>query len=495
MNPPSSPDAATEDRRLRWTFFALGLIYFLSANGRIGNSDASTMLELSRSLLDGRIDVPPLSTVARGPDGHFYSQYGLLTSMWWVPFVFIGRTAAALMPQFPAAQWEEAVVSFAGMWTVLALLAFLARAWRRCGADGRKIRQGVWLFGLATILWPYAKSSMSDPMMALCLVASYVHANGGQASRLRDLPSGDSELATATPGQAGRLPYVEPRKWDPWLAGLWVGLALLTRKQAQVIVPFFVLFYLLRSRNDASPYRSRLVYFAGLLPPVLLQLLYNTARWGGPFREVYGPEHGASWFSSDPAVVLGGAWRALFGEYAGLFVFNPILVAVLAGGVVSWWRRDRLSLLLVAVVFVTQALFIGSFSFGHGAFTFGSRFLLLLVPLLGLGWAHWDGAAAWRRWLLGGTAALGLMIQFLGVTTDPLAAMHRRDFYLGPTTPILWAHFEELQRTLGLRPEPPPPGPEATLYWTHPSFQVPDFWWCHLARQLRAAPSAAAGPQ
>ena len=103
-------------------FGGLALVYFLTASGRVGTIDADLMLKQSRSLLAGTLAINDVGLL-EGADGQRYSHFGILTSIWWVPFVLLGRGMALLLPLFSQGMWEEFAVSFASLPLALLLLA------------------------------------------------------------------------------------------------------------------------------------------------------------------------------------------------------------------------------------------------------------------------------------------------------------------------------------------------------------------------------------
>ena len=434
------------------TLVALWVVYFFSASGRIAIADSAFMLDLTRSLLSGSIAVSPSAERLVGADGQTYCHYGLLTSLWWMPFVFVGRLMARFFPIIPASQWEEFTVSFAGGFVVVLLLVYQDWAWRLRGMKARQRRWGLWALGMSTVLWPYAKISMSDPIMALCLFAAYVHWR-----------------ASERPAQA-------------LAAGIWLGLALLSRKQAQSLLPILLLYFCWQSRGAGG--RRRLAFVGwGLLPALLVQLAYNQARGGNPLVERYA---GAAFGMLGPMEFLRRSAGLLFNGESGLFTYSPLLLLWLVGGVEGWWKRDRAEVLLIAAMLAGQMVLLSPQPYWDGPLTFGSRYLLFLVPFLGLSWGAWEWPLRRaRRWLMIGGVAVGTSIAALGVTTDTLATCWRREIYLSNHHWLLPVYGAELARTLGVDRTPPPQDkPFANIYWNHPAFQVPDVWWWHLGHQL-----------
>lgn len=444
--------------KVQWkTLATLAVLYFFSASGRIGIADSDAMLDVTRALLSASITIPEGPDRLIGADGQTYCHYGLLTSLWWIPPVLVGRLLARYFTSFSETMWEEFMVSLADGVVVVLTLAYVDWAWRKRGMAAQKRRWGLWGLGVGTILWPYAKISLSDPLMTLCLFAAFVHWR-----------SSDSLVSASA-------------------AGIWLGLALLSRKQAQVLIPVFVLYFAWCSAH-AKTGRRLTSALAGIMPMLLIQFWYNYSRWGNPFLENYASVNIEQVGLLDTLRRCGGL---LFGEQSGLFLYSPLLLISLGVGFTAWWRCEPGEVLLTGTLLATQFVLLPPLPYWNNVWTFGSRYLLFLVPFLALSWehCHWP-VSSWQKpfWLA--ASSVGLAIAILGVTTDALAAHWRRELYPPPGIPILRAHASEFARVLGTDRTPPPKDePFADVYWKHPAFQVPDIWLCHFVRHLRSRSS------
>lgn len=443
-------------------FGAVALVYLFTASGRVGLADSSIMLEVTRSLLGGHVALPEHVLTATGADGQHYSQFGLLTSLYWMPFVLLGRLVAAVVPGVPLVMWEEFFVSFSGVPIVLVLLGYLVWEWRSRGLAEQQVRLGLWLVGLTTLVWPYTKIVTSDLLFALTVLGAWCH--GRRATVWRHAVT----------------------------AGVFLGLGLLCRKQAQTVMPVIVLYLLLRCPRTA--WRGvGLGLLTGFLPPLLVHLAYNYARWGNPFLEVY-----AFVNAETPAGPLGWVsmlWYNLFGSYQGLFLFSPVLLVMFVLGARGWWRTEWLEPVCVLLLLSGQLLLFAYFGPALGPISFGARLLVFMIPLLALAWPYClPASGSWKYWLLAVFAAAGFVVQVLGVTTDALAAWQRRELSKADQ-PILAAHAAELVRVLCEVPTPAQAAaPETLAHSPHPAFQCVDFWWVHLYRHWQQNQNKLAAP-
>src|SRR6187397_2029715 len=81
-----------------WLFIITFLIYLGSSVGVLEFADDWSMLQVTHSLVTrGAVDIPASTPGSvRGPDGLYYSKYGLGQSILAIPFYLIGATLAPL---------------------------------------------------------------------------------------------------------------------------------------------------------------------------------------------------------------------------------------------------------------------------------------------------------------------------------------------------------------------------------------------------------------
>jgi hypothetical protein len=453
---------------LPWgTLLILGLIYLLCAQGRIGNSDSSSMLAVCRSLLEGHVHVGPLDMGQPGVGGRV-SQFGVLIPLLWLPFVLAGRALARLPVPLSAPAGEELMVSFFSPLVMVGFLMVLADLWRRCGASQARIRSGLWVLGLTTILWPYAKLPGSDVitgLLGLLAVRAWLGPTvGSQPNYLR--------------------------------AGLFLGFMLMARKQAQSLVPLFVLVWLLdavRGQRWSMGWQAAWQLGVGALPGVAGMTAYNWVRFGRLVADPY-PRGDQG---TETLEFLG--WRAwidrgvgLIGSGgSGLLWYGSVLivVAVLA---VPRMRREAGALgCLLGALFLGQFGLVSYLPIWQGGTTFGPRLLLPVLLWSCVTWAFLPQLLKlWQRWALGLAMAVGLAIMVPGVLTDPLPVQARADEILDYN--LIVARWEETAVVLKLANRPAAHQKNHNL--VHPPFQVPDFWWCQVIQTLQAKPKATANP-
>lgn len=404
-------------------------------------------LSMTRAMLEGEVVVPTgLSGSVRGQGGIRTSPYGVGHSAYLVPYVWVGRGMAAMVPKLPVVMWEEFVVSFANVPVMGGLLAYLVMAWRRAGASEGRVGVGVVLFGLCTMLWPYAKLPFSDSLMALAVFGAWYH-------------------------------WTREGSWrDCLVSGAWLGVALVSRRQADSVVPVLMVLAGVNAWRRGVLWRMGWVV-AGMAPGVVLRLWYNAARFGGVFMERQRGLAGVGEvLSAEPGV---WSWDLLFSASYGYLPYNVVPLAVLVVGLAGLWRQRRGDAVVALAILLGGLGFLSLMRFGPGV-SFGSRYLVYTVAFLGLAWPFvprprsrlawwaWGPLAAWSLWLMAG-----------GVAVDVLPVMCR---VLVSRPPFeQWKGlYGEWGRVLSTRVGPDLAELESDPNWRHDAFRRPDFWWCHL---------------
>jgi hypothetical protein len=338
------------------------VLYLALANGRVTSGDGAAMLAVTESLVErGRFDIPanlvpparnvnPYSTDLKidygefGPDGCYYAKYGLGLSLAAAPLYAVGAAARALggSPYAPvfAATMLNALVTAA----TVALLYLMGRelGWGQRGSLGLSIA-----FGIASPALVYAKSTFSEPLVTLCLVASALGLLRARRSR---------------------------SSWGFLVTGAGLGAAVLTRPTALIIVPLFLAYAAWGTRVDDPGRRARAA--VALLVPlamgVIATLLYNQLRFGSLLDLGYRTNN---WQTP----ILRGLYGLVLSPGKGLvWYIPPVLAACFA------WPRfvqahRREALLFAAIVFVT-ILFHAPYTYWEGGWCWGPRLILPAIP-------------------------------------------------------------------------------------------------------------------
>lgn len=433
-------------------FWLVLLVFLLTASGRVGNQDVAATMSMTQAMLRGEMELPArMAGAVEGKGGVWTSQYGVGHSLYLMPYVVVARGMAAIVPNLPVAMWEEFAVSFSNVPVVGGLLAYLVMAWRRAGASEARVGTGVVLFGLCTLLWPYAKAPFSDSLLALATFGAWYHGTS------------------------------DGRRRDSLLCGVWLAIALVSRRQADSVVPILLALVGVDAWRRGMLWRVGWVIL-GVAPGVMLRMWYNLLRFGDPFTERQRGLVGAGEIlKSVPSERL---WQVLASPSSGYLPYNVVPLAVLLVGLVALWRHRRADAVVVVAILAGGIGFLSLMRFGPGV-CFGSRYLVYTVAFVGLvwpfvprpksvwGWCAWSPLAAWSLWLMAGGAAL-----------DPVPVMYRVRECRPPF--LQWKGMSaEWGRVLSPKDGADLPELESNVIWRHDAFRRPDFWWCHLVARFR----------
>jgi hypothetical protein len=365
-----------------WIALAAFLLYAITGGGRIVGSDEVTMLELSRAMLHGHLDVPEGATL-KGPDGRFYTKNAPGEAVLALPLVAMAESAtraAGLGPEKQVLALRFFVSFFNAGVAALLLGVFYCFA-RELGIGAAAAIGAAAMLGFTTPLWVYAKSFMAEPLQGLGLLLTLWGALRGAVSR----------------------------RW-PWLATTGFLLATLV-KPSMGPLALLCLWPLWKSAGRRGVVISVVLVAASLL----LEGLYNWGRFHNPLETGYGAQATPAAYTTP---LLVGLYGLLFSSGKGLLWFAPAVWLAPAGW--SWMARTgererTVALTSVAVVALALLLY-GTFEHWAGDGSFGPRYLVPLLPLifLAVGFA-WEVRGRAFRSLATVLATLGFLVQIGGV--------------------------------------------------------------------------------
>jgi hypothetical protein len=381
------------DGRIAWGV-ALGLfvLIMLCWNGSFHSSDGLSMYAVADSLARyGQLDTEQVRWLGLqqgmyGTDGLLYSRKGLGTSLMALPLTVAGMILPGLGPVHTSLLLMPVVTAAGG--------ALLYLAGRRAfpGLPRVAVVSASLAWGLGSLAWPYSKTFFSEPLTALSII--------GAMERLLALSHAEAKSRSELTSALG--------------LGCWLGLGVLARLAHAILLPVFVLalLVLIWRRYGPALTRQLLQLLTLLALPLIiaggLTLWYNWVRFGSPIFTGYLPEESFS------AVWWQGLAGLSVSPGRGLIWYVPWLVLV----VVALPRAMRLSALTVATGALSCMLYLvlyGKWFLWHGGYCWGPRFLVPIVPLLGL--LAVPAAARWPR-LFGSLTALGVVVNLIGVAWD-----------------------------------------------------------------------------
>jgi hypothetical protein len=402
------------DRTIGRWLFALTLgVYMLTAGGSLTTSDAVQAFDLTRNLVEhGSIaiseDLVAGAEALRGPDGRYYSPFGIIQSIVNVPFYLAGKAATRIagvqigkpdtVPK-AAVALAQTLVGAVVVWQIFRLCLAVT------GAAGVSLAAAL-TFAFGSVLWPYSRFGFNQPIACAALTAA-VHTAWLAARRS------------------------QPR-WSA-AAGLWLGVALLTRHElALALLPVGAWLWW-AGRPSGQERRTRLLAF---LPPfgiaLAVWLALNAYRFGNPLDtgHLRDPVPG---FGSP---VIEGLLGLAFSPSTSLFLYSPVAIFGLAGLAGPLWRRDRATAGWLVAIVALFTIFYASLGNWTGGRSYGSRYLVIVLPLLAVGWAALLAALdrRVRRTLAVSVLTLGVIVQLPGVLVDYAKVSQAASSGRGPFT-------------------------------------------------------------
>ena len=425
--------------------FAVSFLTY--SRGLPPNADEITNFALTESLAKGpRLDIDQASTVGPfaeeyGSGGHRYSKYAPIQSVLAVPLYLLAQ-------RLPVGAVDTVLLQ-GHILTALAAGALFLLA-RRLGYRAGTGLLLALLFAFTTPAWVHAKRFFGEPTITLLLIATlYWAVAARQTGSRRDLalvglfagltvgakyvnaiflvpialfvvlaPLASARRVGRQPihrpasdsGGGGQAPALPTRADDGIAAG---PSPLPPRGRGEGRVRFGS-----ARLPDVMDEVGRRTLWLGLgaLAPAALIAAYNFARFGSILESGYAR---SETFSTP---VLEGVAGFLLSPGKSIFIYAPILVLALFWGPAFFRRFRALGVTILAVCALHIAVF-GAWWIWWGAWCWGPRFIIPIVPLGVLFLAEGVERALAERSrarlaLLAAFAAVGLAIQVLGVAVD-----------------------------------------------------------------------------
>lgn len=395
-------------------------------NGHLGGGgDEEVPFAVTESLVtEGDLAIPPprqAEAARQARNGKYYAAFGIGQSVAAVPFYLLGRGVATHLG-LPAEQQRPWIILFVTLLNpvVVATSCALFYDWLRRLAYNSNIALATTLcYGLGTLVWPYARSFLSEPLSGLCLlIAAYA-----------------LHRSVSSPSSA--------RSWG-WAggSGLAAGYAILVRPFMGLVVPLLLVYLWLRqSKRELRPAPARsqaegpsrqwkggalssvrlhlpqLIGLGGafLLPVVAataFTLGWNFYRYGQWFEFGYGPEVTGAFTLN----LLPGLLGNLLSPGKSLFLYMPIVLVGL-WGLRDFFRDHPEEAGLCVAILIEALLFYSARIVWWGNWCWGPRYFVPVTAffLLPLAAALSHRRTKLFRLAFAGLLTVSVLVQLLGV--------------------------------------------------------------------------------
>ena len=368
-------------------FVAVACLNFASMSREVPWGDARPVYEVAESIVAGhgfsvRTRWPSDAPAGRG--GRFYAAQPLLPSLLHVP----GAALRGLVSHFKVSPEVLHIVDALACHVAGSLLGAFA-VWlffRMCLRHGARVRTALFAAAMlagASMVWVYARYPFTEIVQVTCFTGFFL-----ELSQLLKRPDQRTALLT----------------------GLWAGMLLNTKYIYALSLPgAFAVVVVVHWRSLRPLVRVLLFAGLGLLPGVMMVLLYNYIRFGSITNTGYKGVGGVMVEN-----LLVSLWGFLFSPGKSIFLYTPPLLLALLG-LPSFWRRHRATVWAMLVTILPVVLFYGSFPSWPGDWAWGPRYIVFAVPVLLLPVVSFLSCMRWpRRSLAALVLAAGIFVQVLG---------------------------------------------------------------------------------
>lgn len=318
---------------------ALNCVYLFTFSGVFRSIDELALFSVTESLVQSGRTEPLLVAFApyHNPVGLFESGYPLLA----VPLYWL------------AGQWQPVsnvhAVMLLNPWLTAATAGLLYVFARRLGYDGRASLAVGLAWGLASMAWPYTKSFLREPAVALLWTVAF--------------------LGTAL--------FMDAPRWPAAVLSLAPAVLAVGVKAASVVAwPVLLglmLWSLYRGRRISRAWLLALI--VGSVGAAVAAGLILLALRGHDAANLLAGLLASPFDQSSLLAVYG----LLLSPGKSVFVYSPVLLVAVAGWPSFYRRHPQLAVALVCLWVLL--LFSLRISVWTGGLTWGPRFLLPLLPL------------------------------------------------------------------------------------------------------------------
>ncbi len=413
-------------------FLFLFGIFLFTASGHTYSPDEETILYVAQAFVTrGEFNIPnrkdaPVVGGQRGVEGKIFAGTGVFTSLLVSPF-YVGAEAVARVIE-PRAQSFILRVIVVSLFNALigALGGVVFFAWQRRMGIAPRMAVGVTLIAaLGTMFWVYTRTLYAETLLALgWLVAVY----------------------------AVRAFFDYRARWWLIVAGLAVGLSVLTKLQGALILPALLVYFAAQERRELlrhpkflqNQFFNALAFIIPFAVCLVVLGYYNFIRFGSFLDTGYG--------SVDADYPI---WRGVLGQVlsSGKSVFMyapPLVLSVIAFP--RFFKTYRAEAILCALLIATVIVFHARVYYWAGDGAWGPRYLAATMMFWILPLAVW-GKNFLERALVFLFFALGVLVNLLGMSVnfDTYIQIEPREVvrHFEPSASPLLAQWSLLQERAG----------------------------------------------
>jgi hypothetical protein len=389
-------DTAARAKTISRLLIVLSLtVYVATAGGSLTTTDAVATFDVTRSIVE-RHSVAMSSNLLgreaeRGLDGRFYSPFGLGQSIYNVPF-YLAAKFALRAPGMQLGKPDTLPKAFVSLGQTLISVAVVFEIFRlSLLVTGNVAASALAAVTLAfgSVLWPYSKFGFNQPLACLTLVSAVRCAFVGV-----------------------RAPSPKHLVWS----GCWLASSLMTRHEMAIAaLPVAVWIFLDGEPSSRERIRRIGAFSPGLGLGIGAWLLYNAIRFGNPLETGYLHDATPGFGNS----IATGLFALVASPAASVFLYSPFAIAGVAG-LVMLTRRDRSAGVLMWALVLAFMLAYASLGNWLGGRSYGSRYLVVVLPYLGVGWAAMlaEMSDRARRVAFACVFLVGMIVQLPGVLVD-----------------------------------------------------------------------------
>jgi len=431
------------------TFFLVLVAYVSTSPGRIDIIDGQARYDVAYHwLVEGRPIVrdpwiKPLMAV-KGVGGLSYSYYGPAASVFAVPLVWLG-----LLVDLPRGEPSRFLFSLTSaiFGALVALILYLFYV--QLGFSRKTALGWTMVSAFATLIWPSSASTFDNVQHGFfAITATYLGflsarrqsklwaAGGGLAAGVLVLYQ--EYFLMIIPALAiSTIDWEYEGSREVWLdqsqskESRWDRVRCRLGNCSKHLSQWIRSAY--RGHGAARESCQRYACFLGVAAAgLVLSLVYNDLRFGSLLHD------GKLRFASQRAYPLfgnplAGFLTILLSPGKSIFLYTPPLVLALWGLRRLCQRSLQLGVAIVACSTIV-VLFISCIAFAGGDWCWGPRYLVVLLPLLALGFPFVCMKSRFRRALVMTIVAVGLMIQVLALSVE-----NQRFFFARGLDDFFWA--------------------------------------------------------